>query len=185
MVIFLIVVAVVGIFVASMYNTLVRKKNMVANIFATVDTMLKKRYNLIPNLVATVEQYMLHERHLLTEVTRLRAKALSGDASDEEKIDIDRRISKAIRGILVAVENYPALKANENFMHLQITLNELEEQIAAARRAYNAAVTDYNNAVEMLPTNVVASLFNYRRKRLFEISPVERRVADVHALFQR
>jgi len=185
MAIFLIIIAVLGVFVASMYNTLVRKKNMVANVFATVDTMLKKRYNLIPNLVATVQEYMQHERHLLTEVTRLRAKALSGDATDEEKIDIDRRISKLIRGILVAVENYPTLKANENFMHLQVTLNELEEQIAAARRAYNAAVTDYNNAVEMFPTNIIANLFNYRRKRLFEISPVERRVADVHALFQR
>jgi len=141
MAIFLIIIAVLGVFVASMYNTLVRKKNMVANVFATVDTMLKKRYNLIPNLVATVQEYMQHERHLLTEVTRLRAKALSGDATDEEKIDIDRRISKLIRGILVAVE--------------------------------------------MFPTNIIANLFNYRRKRLFEISPVERRVADVHALFQR
>ncbi len=185
MLLFLIIVAVAVLIIAGMYNALVRKKNMVANVFATVDAILKKRYNLIPNLVAAVEEYMKHERHLLTEVTRLRAKALSGDASDEDKIDIDRHISKAIKGILVAVENYPQLKANENFMHLQMTLNELEEQIAAARRAYNAAVTDYNNAVEMFPTNIVASLFNYRRKRLFEISPQERKVADVHALFQR
>jgi LemA protein len=185
MIILLIVVAIVAIFIIGMYNSLVRKKNQVKNIFATVDAILKKRYDLIPNLVAVVQKYMEHEQHVLTEVTRLRAKALSGDASDEEKIEIDRKISKAIRGILVAVENYPNLKANENFLHLQATLNEVEEQISAARRAYNAAVTDFNNAVEMFPTNVMAQIINYRRKRLFEIAPAEREVVDVHKLFQR
>jgi LemA protein len=185
MVILLIVVAIVAIIVIGMYNALVRKKNQVSNIFATVDAILKKRYDLIPNLVATAQKYMEHERHVLTEVTRLRAKALSGDASDEEKIEIDHKISKAIRGILVAVENYPNLKANENFLQLQATLNEVEEQISAARRAYNAAVTDYNNAIEMFPTNVVAQIINYRRKRLFEIAPGEREAVNVHELFQR
>jgi LemA protein len=185
MVIFLIVVAVVAVFLIGMYNSLVRKKNQVINVFATVDAILKKRYDLIPNLVATVQQYMEHEKHVLTEVTRLRAKALSGDVSDDEKIEIDRKISKAIRGILVAVENYPALRANENFMHLQTTLNEVEEQISAARRAYNAAVTDYNNAVEMFPTNLMAQIINYKRKRLFEISAEERVAVDVHKMFQR
>lgn len=185
MTILLIVVAVLAIVVAGMYNSLVRKKNQVSNIFATVDAMLKKRYDLIPNLVAVAQKYMEHEQHVLTEVTRLRARALSGDASDDEKIEIDRKISKAIKGILVAVENYPALRANENFLHLQATLNEVEEQISAARRAYNAAVTDYNNAVEMFPTNVMAQLINYKRKTLFEITPAEREAVDVHKLFQR
>ena len=185
MVIFLIVVAIIAIIVIGMYNTLIRKKNQVSNIFATVDAILKKRYDLIPNLVATAQKYMEHEQHVLTEVTKLRAKALSGDASDEEKIEIDRKISKAIRGILVAVENYPNLKANENFLHLQATLNEVEEQISAARRAYNAAVTDYNNAIEMFPTNVMAGIINYRRKPLFEITPGEREAVNVHELFQR
>jgi LemA protein len=83
------------------------------------------------------------------------------------------------------VENYPALKANESFMYLQTTLTEVEEQISAARRAYNASVTDYNNAVEMFPTNMVAALFDFRRRRLFEIRPVEREAVDVHAMFQR
>jgi LemA protein len=183
--VFLVVVGLVAVVFIGIYNSLVRKKNQVSNIFATVDAILKKRYDLIPNLVATAQKYMEHERHVLTEVTRLRAKALSGTASDDEKIEIDREISKAIRGILVAVENYPGLKANENFIHLQATLTEVEEQISAARRAYNAAVTAYNNAVEMFPTNVVAKLFDFRRKRLFEIHAVEREPADVHALFQR
>lgn len=183
--IFLIAVAVVALVFIGIYNSLVRKKNQVRNIFATVDAILKKRYDLIPNLVATAQKYMEHEQHVLTEVTRLRAKALSGDTSDDEKIEIDRQVSKAIRGILVAVENYPGLRANENFMHLQTTLTEVEEQISAARRAYNASVTDYNNSVEMFPTNVVAKLFDFSRKRLFEIEPAEREAVDVHAMFQR
>jgi LemA protein len=183
--VFLIVVGIVGLLFVGIYNSLVRKRNQVKNIFATVDAILKKRYDLIPNLVATVQRYMEHERHVLTEVTRLRAKALSGDTSDDEKIEIDHEISRAIRGILVAVENYPGLMANENFMHLQATLTEVEEQISAARRAYNATVTDYNNAVEVFPTNVVARLFDFSRRRLFEIRTVEREPADVHALFQR
>jgi LemA protein len=183
--VFLIVVGVVALVVVGIYNSLVRKRNQVKNIFATVDAILKKRYDLIPNLVATAQRYMEHEQSVLTEVTRLRAKALSGDTSDDEKIEIDNQISKAIRGILVAVENYPGLRANENFMHLQVTLTEVEEQISAARRAYNATVTDYNNAVETFPTNMVAKLFDFRRRRLFEIQAAERESADVHALFQR
>ncbi|MGQ9603306.1 MAG: LemA family protein [bacterium] len=176
---------VLGIAAAVMYNSLVRKKNQVVNVFATVDAMLKKRYDLIPNLVAVAQQYMKHERHLLSEVTRLRAQAISGDISDDEKIGIDKQVSKAIKGIFFAVENYPDLKANQNFLHLQATMVELEEQVAAARRAYNAAVTDYNNGVEMFPTNLLAKAFGFRSRRLFEIESSERLVPDAHVLFQR
>ena len=97
--VFLIVVGIVALVFAGIYNSLVRKRNQVKNIFATVDAILKKRYDLIPNLVATAQKYTEHEQNVLTEVTRLRAKALSGDTSDDEKIEIDRQISKAIRGI--------------------------------------------------------------------------------------
>lgn len=185
MVVLLVIVVIVGIIIAGMYNSLVRKKNQVSNVFATIDAMLKKRYDLIPNLVATAQTYMKHEKDVLTQVTELRARALSGQTSDDEKVDIDNQITKAIRGIMVAVENYPALRANENFLQLQASLNEVEEQISAARRAYNAAVTAYNNAVEMFPTNMMAQLMNYGRKRLFEIAPEEREAVDVHSLFQR
>ena len=182
---FLIAVGIVAVMVITMYNMLVRKRNQVQNVFASVDAILKKRYDLIPNLVAAVGQYMKHEQETLTEVTRLRARALSGGMSDQEKFEIDTRISEALRGIMVAVERYPDLKANQTFMHLQQTLTEMEEQISAARRAYNATVTVYNNAVEMFPTNVIARLFDFDRKAVFEIQPVERETADVHALFQR
>jgi len=182
---FLIAVGIVAVMVIGMYNMLVRKRNQVQNVFASVDAILKKRYDLIPNLVAAVQQYMKHEQETLTEVTRLRAQALSGGVSDKEKFEIDTRISQVLRGIMVAVEKYPDLKANQNFMHLQQTLTEMEEQISAARRAYNATVTVYNNAVEMFPTNMIAKLFDFDRKAVFEIPEVQRETADVHALFQR
>jgi LemA protein len=185
MIIFGIFVAALALILAGMYNSLVRKRNQVSNIFATVDAILKKRYNLIPNLVAMLQRYMQHEKDVLEEVTRLRAMALSGGVSDEQKIEIDQQISEAMRGILVAVEKYPDLRANEQFLHLQATLNEVEEQISAARRAYNATVTDYHNALEMFPTNLIAQAFDFRRRRLYHVTPGQRQPADVHALFKR
>jgi LemA protein len=166
-----------------MYNSLVSKKNQVENIFASIDTQLKKRYDLIPNLVATVSKYMEHEKSLLSEVTKLRSDANKPNISDEQKIALDAKVSSALGSIMVAVENYPDLKANENVMHLQGTLNEVEEQISAARRAYNQAVTDYNNAIEMLPTNFMASMMNYTKKEVFKIVDTQRKNIDVKELF--
>lgn len=179
----LIVLIVIVLILVLMYNSLVVKKNQVENIFASVDTVLKKRYDLIPNLVATVSKYMEHEKSLLSEVTKLRADANKPNISDEQKIALDAKVSSALGSIMVAVENYPELKANENVMHLQGTLNELEEQISAARRAYNQAVTDYNNAIEMLPTNFMANAMNYKRKQVFEIVESERKNINVKELF--
>ncbi len=179
----LIIILIVGIILVLMYNSLVSKKNQVQNIFASVDTQLKKRYDLIPNLVSTVSKYMEHEKSLLSEVTKLRADANKPNISDEQKIALDAKVSSALGSIMVAVENYPELKANENVMHLQGTLNEVEEQISAARRAYNQAVTDYNNAIEMIPTNFMASAMNYKRKEVFEIIESERKNINVKELF--
>ncbi|PHQ64638.1 MAG: LemA family protein [Sulfurimonas sp.] len=179
----LIVLIVVVLVLILMYNSLVAKKNQVENIFASVDTVLKKRYDLIPNLVATVSKYMDHEKSLLTEVTKLRAEANKPNISDEHKIALDAKISSALGSIMIAVENYPDLKANKNVMHLQGTLNELEEQLSAARRAYNQAVTDYNNAIEMIPTNFMASAMAYKRKQVFEIVERERKNVNVKELF--
>lgn len=136
--------------------------------------MLKKRYDLLPQLVSTVKGYMQYERSVLEELTKMRAQAISDQISDDEKINLDNKITKALGGIMVAVENYPDLKASQNFLHLQRAMTEIEEQISAARRAYNAAVTDYNNAVEMFPTNIVAGMMNYKCKSLFEISSHEK-----------
>ena len=180
-----VVVVVLFLFVFLMYNSLIGKKNQVENAFASIDTLLKKRYDLIPNLVSTVKQYMQHEAGVLTEVTELRSKALSSGLSSDEAVELDNKIGKALGGIMVAVENYPELKASDNFQQLQRSLNEVEEQISAARRAFNAAVTDFNNAVEMFPTNIMAGLMHYRRRQLFEIPEQERRNVDVGDLFKK
>ena len=168
-----------------MYNSLVAKKNQVDNIFASIDTQLKKRYDLIPNLVATVSKYMEHEKSLLTEVTKLRSEASKPNISNEHKMALDAKTSSALGSIMVAVENYPELKANENVMHLQASLNEVEEQISAARRAYNQAVTDYNNAIEMFPSNFMAKVMNYTQKSVFQITEGERENVNVKELFSR
>jgi LemA protein len=176
--------AVVIFVVVYFYNSLIAKKNQVANVFGTIDALLKKRYDLLPKLVSTVKAYMQHEKSLLTEITQMRAKAVSGQLSDDEQVELDNQVSKALGGIMIAVENYPDLKANQNFLQLQRTMNELEEQISAARRAYNAAVTDYNNAVEMFPTNIVASMMGYKLKKVFEISREQREDVDAEKLFK-
>lgn len=168
-----------------MYNSLVAKKNQVDNIFATIDTQLKKRYDLIPNLVASVSKYMEHEKSLLKDITALRTQANNPNLSEKEKIDLDTKVSTALGSIMIAVENYPDLKANENVMHLQRSLSEIEEQIAAARRAYNQAVTDYNNALEMIPTNIMANAMGYQHKDLFVIPQNERKNLNVSELFKR
>jgi len=178
-IIILVVIAVVVL----LYNSLIAKKNQVVNVFGTIDAMLKKRYDLLPKLISTVKTYMQHERSLLEKITEMRAKAISGKLTDDQKIDLDNKVTKAMGGIMVAVENYPDLKANQNFLQLQGSMNEIEEQISAARRAYNAAVTDYNNAVEMFPTNILASMMNYKLKNVFEIDQAQREDIDTDKLF--
>ena len=181
----IIIAAVPAVVIVLIYNSLIAKKNQVMNIFATVDAMLKKRYDLLPNLVAAVKAYMQHERSVLEEITQMRSQAASARLADDEKIVLDNKITKAVGSIMLAVENYPDLKANQNFLQLQRAMTELEEQISAARRAYNAAVTDYNNAVEMFPTNIVAATMNYKRKGLFEITPDQRENIPADNLFSR
>ena len=181
----LIILGIIIIILVLMYNSLINKKNQVENIFASVDTQLKKRYDLIPNLVASVQQYMEYERSILEKVTQLRTQAMKPNISDEQKIALDAQMSTALGSIMVAVENYPDLKANENIMQLQNTLHEVEAQIAAARRAYNQAVTDYNNALEMVPTNFMAQWMHYTRKTVFEISDDERKNVNIKELFNR
>jgi len=180
------VVAVVAILMyLALYNTLIAKKNQVTNVFGAIDALLKKRYDLIPNLVSSVKTYMEYEKGTLIQITELRARAVSEKLTDDEKVDLDNKMSRLLGSIKVAVENYPDLKANQNFLQLQAALNEVEEQISAARRAYNASVTDYNNAVEMFPTNIVASIMNLTSKIVFEIPEEERKTVNVGEMFKK
>ncbi len=161
------------------YNTLVYKRNVLQNTFASIDVMLKKRYDLIPNLVQTVKGYAEHEQEVLVRVTELRNRAAKPDLSDDEKIMLDARITGAMGRLMAVVENYPDLKADTHFLQLQRTITEIEEQISAARRAFNAAVTDYNNSCMMFPTNIAASVFGFSTRRLFEIPDVQKRNLNV------
>ena len=174
----IITVAIILLIPIFIFNTLIGRRNQVKNIFATIDALLKKRYDLLPNLIATVKGYMQHERDLLEKITLARAKAVNPQLSDDDKVDLDNQMTQAMNEFRLAVENYPQLKASENFLHLQRTLNELEEQISAARRAYNASVMDYNNAVQMFPTNIVASIINFKAKKYFEIPEEEKQNID-------
>jgi len=175
----ILIIVVIGL----VYNSLISKKNAVDNAFGSIDAMLKKRYDLIPNLVDTVKTYMTHEKETLTQITELRTKAMSGDLSDNDKIELNSKLSKMMGSIMVAVENYPNLKANENFLQLQGSLNETEEQISASRRFYNTAVTDYNNGIEMFPGNMLAGMMNLSRKTVFEANEAERQNVKVGEMF--
>ncbi|MEJ0033930.1 MAG: LemA family protein [Bacteroidota bacterium] len=174
----LLIIIVIGI-----YNNLVGARNQVENAFGSIDVMLKKRYDLIPNLVESVKAYMKHEKDTLTSITELRAKAISGNLSTEERIDVENKLSGMMRNVMVAVESYPELKADSQFTMLQRSWNEAEEQISAARRAYNAAVTSYNNACEKFPSSIFASMFGHKRKAVFVIPEVERQNISAKALF--
>lgn len=174
---------VVVVLLVLLYNSLVRKKNQVATAFSSIDVLLKKRFDLIPNLIKMVQRYMQHEADVLTDITAMRAKAVSGQMGDAEAVGLDRRATQAIGRIMVAAENYPDLKASRNFADLQASLNEVEEQISAARRAYNASVLEYNNALEVFPSNLMAGLMGYQKKVFFEIGGQERANVDVGALF--
>lgn len=167
-----------------MYNTLVGKKNKVEYAFSGMDVYLKKRTDLVPNLVASVKQYMTHEQEILTEVTRLRTQIIDGSKlSEEDRFKLENQLARKVSQIQLSVENYPELKADTNVMQLQRALTEIEEQISAARRAYNGAILSYNNSVGMFPTMLVAAILGYRRKPSFEISEEERQNVDVKSLF--
>lgn len=171
------------IFVGIIYNSFIYKRNVVKNVFATIDVLLKKRFDLIPNLVSTVKGYAKHEELVFTRIAELRNLANNENMSDDEKIELDGKVNGEMKRLMAVVENYPELKADKNFLNLQLTMTEIEDQISAARRAYNAAVTDFNNACEMFPTNIFAGIFGFQRKILFQIAENEK--ANVNINFNR
>lgn len=163
------------------YNALINYKNRVSQARASIDVYFKMRHDLIPNLVASVKTYMEHERSLLERITEIRTK-LSEEVQDEEKFKLEAELSGLLRRLIIVSENYPQLRANENFLQLQNSLFEIEDRLSAARRAYNGAVTDYNNALEMFPTNFIAKLIGLRKAAWFETE--DREVPKVQELFK-
>lgn len=177
-----IVITLVFLVVIYIYNSLVRKKNQIENAFSAIDVMLKRRFDLIPNLVATVQQYAKHEAGTFSAITEMRNTTYAS-LNDTQKADFDKMFSKASTQFFAVAENYPDLKASDNFLQLQRSLNETEEQLAAARRTYNASVTDYNNSVQTFPANMLAGLFGFTRKDVLATPEKERSTPDVKNLF--
>jgi LemA protein len=176
----LVILLIIGI---GCYNSLIRKYNQVTNAFSSIDVMLKKRYDLIPNLVELVKQYTKYEESTLSKITSLRTKAVSGQLNNEEKIELDNQVGSAVNGLMVNVENYPDLKANLNFINLQSTWTESEEQIAAARRNYNASVTEFNNSIMTFPGSMFAGMLNYHPISVIQNTPEERGNLSAKDLF--
>lgn len=176
-------ILVLGLAAISMYNGLIKKKNFVDEAFSGMDVALKKRHDLLPNLIETVKAYMTHEKDLLVKVTELRSRAMNPNLTVDERVAAENQLGQAVGGIMVAVERYPDIKANTNFMQIQETMNEVEFEISAARKLYNAKVTDFNNAVEMFPTNIMANLMSLKRRVFFEIPSEQRENVDVKELF--
>ena len=151
---------------AALFNLMIRRKNAVALAFASVDVMLKKRHDLIPKLVDTCRAHMGFEQNVLQAVSATRARAIAAD--DEARMAIEGELSRQVKTVLAVAEAYPELRSADSFDHLRRVITDVEEQIAAARRAYNAAVLAYNNACEMVPTNLAAKLMGYRLKAMFD-----------------
>jgi len=170
------------LFGVSLYNRLVRLRNGTDNAFGTIDVQLKQRCDLIPKIVDAVRGYMTHERGVLERLTELRARAAFADVSQAERLALDGQMSGLLRGLVARVEAYPDLKASETVLMLQRSLNEVEAQVAAARRTYNAAVTAYNTGIETVPANIVAGLFGFTRRPLFEASAEDRAVPETGRL---
>ncbi len=179
------IVAVAAVWLIAVYNGLVRLRNGAQNAFATVDVQLKQRCDLVPNVVAAVKGYMQHERGLLEQLTALRSQALTQGLPDARRVGLDSQMSGLLQRLMVQVENYPELKASQNVEVLQRTLNEIEAQIAAARRTYNACVTDLNNSLQSFPNNLVAPAFGFSERPLFEAAAADRAVPDVNTLMNR
>ncbi len=162
------IVFFIFVWVMGMYNGLVRLRNQVKNAWAQIDVQLKRRHDLIPNLVETVKGYMTHERATLENVTQARNAAASASGVAEAG-KAEGRLSQALGQFYVVAENYPDLKANQNFLALQEEISSTENKIGFARQFYNDAVMQYNNQIQMFPSNMVAGMFNFQQSEFFEI----------------
>lgn len=163
--------------VIGLYNNLVRLRNRRQNAFADIDVQLRQRHDLVPQLVETVKGYASHERELLQKITEARSAAMAANTIDG-KIVAEQQLSAALQGLRVQVEAYPDLKANQNFLQLQNELSDIENKLAAARRFFNAATTEYNNSVESFPSNLIARNFGFQREILFDLGEDGRKTME-------
>ncbi len=161
-------IVVFVVFSITIYNRLIALRNNRENAFADIDVQLKQRHDLIPQLINTVKGYMKHESDILIKVTEARSNALSAKNLNE-KIVAETQLSSAMQGLQIAVEAYPDLKANQNFMQLQEEISDIENKLAAARRFFNSSTKELNSYVEMFPWNIVAKIFNFKKEDMFDL----------------
>lgn len=161
------------VYIIVMYNQGIGLKNYTNEAFSTMDVYLKKRWDLIPNLIECVKQYASHEKTVLTQMTGLRTKSYSSLSSDE-KLDVNTELYNQIPQIIAVAENYPDLKANQNFIKLMDNLSSVENDIANARKYYNATVRELNNFLEIFPTNIIGAISGIKERKMFEISDDQR-----------
>ncbi|MBP7316135.1 MAG: LemA family protein, partial [Chitinophagaceae bacterium] len=171
------ILVLIVIWLVSLYNGLVRLRNRRQNAFADIDVQLRQRHDLVPQLVETVKGYAAHEKELLLKVTEARTAAMAATTIDG-KIAAEQQLSSALQGLKVQVEAYPDLKANQNFLQLQEELSDIENKLAASRRFFNGATTEYNNAVEAFPGNLIAKNFGFKREVLFDLGEDTRKQMD-------
>jgi LemA protein len=168
------IILLIIIWVISLYNNLVKMRNRRQNAFADIDVQLRQRHDLVPQLVETVKGYASHEKDLLLRVTEARTAAMAAGSIDD-KIKAEQQLTTALQGLKVQVEAYPDLKANQNFLQLQEELSDIENKLAAARRFFNGATTEYNNAVESFPGNLIARNFGFQRELFFDLGTDNRK----------
>jgi LemA protein len=178
-IIILLIIAVIVFYLISIYNSLIRLRNQVKNAWSQIDVQLKRRHDLIPNLIETVKGYMHHERETLESITNARSHAISAKTVTE-KAGAESVLSEALGKFNLVVENYPDLKANQNFLALQEELTSTENRISFSRQSYNDQVLFYNNKIEMFPSNIIAGMFNFIKEVFFELeNKTEREVPKV------
>ena len=165
---------VAAIAVIALYNTLVRQRQMTRNGWADIDVQLKRRANIVPQIVAAVKAYAAHERALFEDVAEKRANALDAGDDPQMRANAENALSRPVTKLFAVAEDYPDLKASENFLGLQRELSETEDKIEMARRFYNGAVRDFNTTVESFPANLVASAFGFSSRSFFEIEARDR-----------
>lgn len=173
-----IAIGIILFFVIATYNRLILLKNRAKEAWSDIDVQLKRRYNLIPNLVNTVKGYATHERELLENVTKARTSAMQAGTM-KEKGEAENVLSSTLKSLFAVAENYPDLKASTNFLELQRELRDTEDKIQASRRFYNTNVRDFNTKLETFPTNLIASLFNFKKREFFEAAEGEKELPKV------
>jgi len=168
-------------FIVGLYNSLVRLRNQVKNAWSQIDVQLKRRHDLIPNLIETVRGYMKHERETLEAVTKARQQAVNiSGGSVEDQARAESILSQTLKTLFAVAENYPDLKANQNFLALQEELTSTENKIAFSRQFYNDSVLRLNNKIQMFPSNIIANMFAFKQAEFFEIeTPAEREAPKV------